>query len=177
MQLRHATPDDAATVHQLVFELASYEREPDAVQATPKAFAAQLASERPPFECLLAEQDGQVAGFTLFFPNYSTWLGRPGIWIEEIYVRPAFRGQGVARALLRRVAALAHERGCGRVDFSVLNWNELAHGFYRRVGAKPMSDWTQWRIEGEALETLAAVGPSRGSPPQCPSKKQRSKPS
>ncbi len=162
MELRPATPADAATVYQLVFELASYERAPEAVEATPQAFAAQLAAERPPFECLLAELDGQVAGFTLFFPNYSTWLGRPGIWIEEIYVRPAFRGQGVARALLRRVAALARERGCGRLDFSVLDWNELAHGFYRRVGARPMSDWTQWRIEGKALERLARPGPQRG---------------
>jgi GNAT superfamily N-acetyltransferase len=146
IQLRTATPSDATTIHQLVFELASYEREPQAVQATPATFEAQLRAERPPFECILAERDGQVLGFTLFFPNYSTWRGQPGIWIEEIYVRPAFRGQGVARALLERVVALARQRGCGRVDFSVLNWNELAHGFYRRLGAAPMSDWTQWRI-------------------------------
>jgi GNAT superfamily N-acetyltransferase len=144
--LRTATPDDAATIHQLVVELATYEREPDAVEATPAVIRAQMASERPPFECILAEGGGVVLGFTLFFPNYSTWRGRPGIWIEEIYVRPAARGQGVARALLERVQGLARARGCGRVDFSVLDWNELAHGFYRRMGAEPMSDWTQWRI-------------------------------
>jgi GNAT superfamily N-acetyltransferase len=147
IQLRAATPADAATLHQLIVELATYEREPDAVEATPAVIADQLASERPPFECVLAEDaDGSVLGFTLFFPTYSTWRGRPGIWMEEIYVRPAARGDGVAKALLGHVVNLARSRGCGRVDFSVLDWNELAHGFYRRVGAAPMSDWTQWRI-------------------------------
>ncbi len=156
MQLRPATPDDAPVVHQLICELAAYEREPDAVEATPEILARQLRSAQPPFECVLAEVAGQVAGFTLFFPSYSTWRGRPGIWIEEIYVRPAFRGQGVARALLQRVAALALRRGCARLDFSVLDWNELAHEFYRRVGARPMSEWTGWRLDGEALQALAA---------------------
>lgn len=147
LQLRTAAPADATTIHQLVVELATYEREPDAVDATPAVIAAQMAWDHPPFECVLAEDPaGQVLGFTLFFPNYSTWRGKPGIWIEEIYVRPEARGLGVARALLDRVVALARERGCGRVDFSVLDWNELAHGFYRRVGATPMDDWTQWRI-------------------------------
>ncbi len=159
-QLRTAIPADAATIHRLVFELATYEREPQAVEATPADFAAQLSQERPPFECILAERDGEVLGFTLFFPNYSTWRGKPGIWIEEIYVRPAHRGLGVARALLARVAAMAVERGCGRVDFSVLDWNELAHGFYRRVGATPMSDWTQWRLEEPAFRALASRGGS-----------------
>ncbi len=146
-QLRPATPADAATIHQLIVELATYERQPDAVEATPALIAAQLAWERPPFECVLAEDErGEPLGFTLFFPTYSTWRGKPGIWIEEIYVRPAARGLGVAGALLDRVLAQALERGCGRVDFSVLDWNELAHGFYRHVGAAPMDDWTQWRI-------------------------------
>ncbi len=157
--LRTATPDDAAIIHQLIYELATYEREPEAVEATPAIIEAQMASERPPFECVIAEIAGQPAGFTLFFPNYSTWRGMPGIWIEEIYVRPRFRGQGVARALLTRVSSIAVERGCGRIDFSVLNWNELAHGFYRRVGAYPMSDWTQWRIEEPAFRALAALEP------------------
>ena len=147
LELRTATPADATTIHQLVYELASYEREPHAVVATPEVFEAQLSAERPPFECILAERGGEVLGFTLFFPNYSTWRGKPGIWIEEIYVRPTARGGGVARALLERVVALARSRGCGRVDFSVLDWNELAHGFYRCMGASPMSDWTQWRID------------------------------
>jgi len=147
IHLRTATPADAGTIHQLVVELATYEREPDAVEATPAIIAAQMASERPPFECILAEDpDGVVLGFTLFFPTYSTWKGKPGIWMEEIYVRPVARGGGVARTLLEQVVALGRERGCGRVDFSVLDWNELAHGFYRRIGASPMDDWTQWRI-------------------------------
>jgi GNAT superfamily N-acetyltransferase len=146
VQLRAATAADAATIHQLIVELATYEREPDAVEATPEVIADQLRAERPPFECVLAEADAEVLGFTLFFPNYSTWRGRSGIWIEEIYVRPAARGRGVARALLDHVVGLARQRGCGRVDFSVLDWNELAHGFYRHLGAAPMADWTQWRI-------------------------------
>jgi len=147
IHLRTAAPADAGTIHQLIVELATYEREPDAVQATPAIIEAQMASDRPPFECILAEEsDGVVLGFTLFFPTYSTWKGKPGIWMEEIYVRPVARGGGVARALLERVVALGRERGCGRVDFSVLDWNELAHGFYRRIGASPMDDWTQWRI-------------------------------
>ena len=145
-QLRTAVPADAATIHRLIVELATYERAPDAVRATPAVIAGQMASERPPFECIIAEREGAVLGFTLFFPNYSTWRGLPGIWIEEIYVRPDARGRGVARALLDRVVSLARDRGCGRVDFSVLDWNTLAHGFYRHVGASPMSDWTQWRI-------------------------------
>ncbi len=155
--LRPATPADATIIHQLVFELATYEREPDAVEATPAVIAAQMASERPPFESVLAEVDGSIVGFTLFFPNYSTWRGKPGIWIEEIYVRPAYRGRGVAHALLARVSALARDRGCGRVDFSVLDWNEQAHGFYRRVGAHPMDDWTQWRLEEPVFRALAEL--------------------
>ncbi len=147
ISLRPAVPADAGTIHQLIVELATYEREPDAVEATPELIASQMRWERPPFEAVLAEDaDGEVLGFTLFFPNYSTWRGKPGIWIEEIYVRPAARRGGVARALLEHVVELARERGCGRVDFSVLDWNELAHGFYQRMGASPMSDWTQWRI-------------------------------
>ncbi|MFH1465774.1 MAG: GNAT family N-acetyltransferase [Pseudomonadota bacterium] len=147
MRLRPATPDDGALLHTLVLELATYERAPEAVEATPELFAAHLAAQPPPFSCVFAEIEGEVAGFTLFFPNYSTWRGKPGIWIEELYVRPAFRGQGVARALVGEVARRAIAAGCGRIDFSVLDWNELAHGFYRRLGARPLGDWTQWRIE------------------------------
>ncbi len=157
LHLRPATPEDAGIIHQLIVELATYEREPDAVEATPAVIAAQMRAESPPFECVLAIEDGEVVGFTLFFPNYSTWRGKPGIWIEEIFVRPAARGRGVAKALLARVAAQARERGCGRVDLSVLNWNELAHGFYRQVGAHPMSDWTQWRLEEPAIHALAGL--------------------
>lgn len=152
--LRSATPDDAAAIHELIVALATYEREPGAVCATPESLAAQMRSPRPPFECLLAEEDGRAAGFALFFQNYSTWRGRPGIWLEDLFVREECRGRGTGRALLRAVGRLAVERGCGRLEFSVLDWNAPAIGFYRSLGAVPMSEWTVFRFEGDALARL-----------------------
>lgn len=156
--LRRATPDDASTIHELIRALAAYEREPDAVRATPESLAAQMRSERPPFECLLAERADRGAaravGFALFFTTYSTWRGRPGLWLEDLFVREEERGRGAGGALLRALGALAVERGCGRLEFSVLDWNEPAIGFYRSLGAAPMDAWTTFRFEGESLERL-----------------------
>jgi len=152
---RPATPDDAGEIVALIAELAAYEREPDAAEATPEQIAAQLRSDDPPFECLMAEMDRGVAGMALFFRNYSTWRARPGFYLEDLYVRPAFRGQGVARALLARMARLAVDRGHRRIDWAVLDWNDLGAGFYRTLGARPMTDWVLWRIDGDALTELA----------------------
>jgi GNAT superfamily N-acetyltransferase len=164
--IRRATPADAAAVHELIRALAAYEREPDAVRATPASLAEQMRSERPPFECLLAEETGgpagpapRAVGFALFFTSYSTWRGRPGIWLEDLFVREEARGRGVGAALLRAVGRLAAERGCARLEFSVLDWNEPAIGFYRSLGAVPMDEWTVFRFADEALRRLGAEPP------------------
>ena len=114
--IRTAGPDDAPAVHALITALAEYEREPDAVESTPDVIRRQLADPRPPFECLLAEADGEVVGFALFFPTYSTWLGRQGLWLEDLFVLESHRYRGIGRALLTRVAHLAVSRGCGRLE-------------------------------------------------------------
>src|SRR5262249_25572811 len=128
--IRFATPADAETIHRFIRGLAEYERMPDAVEVTPAILRAQMTSERPPFECLIAVVDREPVGFALFFQSYSTWRGRPGIFLEDLFVEPLRRGQGVGAALLRRVAALAVERGCARLEWAVLDWNTPAIGFY-----------------------------------------------
>ncbi len=153
--IRRARPEDAGAIVVLITELAIYEREPDAVETTPEILAGQLASDDPPFECILAEAEGAVAGFALFFRNYSTWRGRPGLYLEDLFVRPAFRGLGVARDLLQWLASLAVQRGYTRLDWAVLDWNDLGAEFYRKLGARPMNDWVPWRLDGAALEELA----------------------
>lgn len=153
--LRTAGPGDAAAIHSLVVALAEYEREPDAVQVTPDALRAQLQAPRPPFECLLAEDDGVVCGFALFFATYSTWLGRPGLWLEDLFVLPSHRRRGIGRQLLRRLAQLTQERGGGRLEWSVLDWNAPAIAFYRGLGAEAMDAWTIHRVHGDALRALA----------------------
>ena len=155
MQIRFAAPEDAATILRFIRELAEYEREPDAVEATVETLAAQLRAPTPPFECLLAEDDGEPLGMALYFHTYSTWRARQGIHLEDLWVTPASRKRGVGRALLARLAALTVERGFGRLEWSVLDWNELAMSFYRGVGATPMSEWTVWRLDGDALTALA----------------------
>lgn len=163
LRIRFATPDDAELLHRFICELAEYEREPLAVKVTMDELRAQLSQPRPPFECLIAEQgdegpDAQALGFALFFGSYSTWRGRPGIYLEDLYVPPALRGAGVGRALLAALARLARERGCARLEWSVLDWNTPAIGFYERLGAIAMSEWTGFRLTDEALERLAATG-------------------
>jgi GNAT superfamily N-acetyltransferase len=155
--IRVATPDDAEILHRLICALAEYEREPDAVEVTPEILREQLAAERPPFECVLAVRDGEALGFALFFESYSTWTGRPGIYLEDLYVVESERGNGTGRALLRRLAEIAVERGCGRLELAALDWNEPAIGFYRRHGAEPMDEWTVYRFAGEALRRLRGV--------------------
>jgi GNAT superfamily N-acetyltransferase len=158
MLLRPAREADLDTIIALIRGLAEYEREPDAVQPDREELRRNLFGERPYAEVILAEDDsGAVAGFALFFHNFSTWLGKPGIWLEDLFVWPEQRGRGYGKALLTEVARIAVQRGCGRFEWSVLDWNEPAIGFYRSLGAVPMDEWTTYRLAGEALERLAGA--------------------
>jgi GNAT superfamily N-acetyltransferase len=157
-EIRSATEDDVPLILTLIKELAEYERLSHEVVATEEALRDSLFGERRVAEALLGYLGGNPAGFALFFHSFSTFLGKPGIYLEDLYVRPEFRGAGVGRALLVHLAGLAKERGCGRLEWSVLDWNEPAIGFYRRIGASPVSGWTVYRLTGEALEELAARG-------------------
>ncbi|MCY1066120.1 GNAT family N-acetyltransferase [Nannocystis sp. RBIL2] len=155
-RLRAAGPADAADIHRLIVDLATYEREPDAVEVTVDTLRDQLASERPPFECLLAEDGGgAVVGFALYFHNYSTWRGRPGLYLEDLFVDPSARGRGIGKQLLERLAQLAVERGCARMDWAVLDWNAPAIAFYESLGARAVADWTIFRLTGPALLNLS----------------------
>jgi GNAT superfamily N-acetyltransferase len=154
-RLRAAGPDDAHVIHRLIVDLATYEREPQAVVVTPAELRAQLAAARPPFECLLAEVDDAVAGFALYFHNYSTWRGRPGLYLEDLFVEPAFRGRGIGKQLLVRLAQIAVERRCARMEWAVLDWNAPAIGFYESLGARPVGDWTIFRLVDESLLRLS----------------------
>ncbi len=156
--IRPATPDDAELIHRFIHELAVYEREPDAVEATPESLRAQMLAERPPFECLIGELDGAPSGFALFFHNYSTWTGKPGLYLEDLFVRPQARGRGLGKALLVHLARIACERGCARFEWAVLDWNRPAIEFYESLRAKPMTEWTTYRLTGEALQRLAEGG-------------------
>jgi GNAT superfamily N-acetyltransferase len=155
LSIRFAVPDDAATIHRFIVDLATYEREPHAVEVRVDELRAQLASEAPPFECLIAELDDLPVGFALFFASYSTWRGRPGLYLEDLFIDPPARGRGVGKALLRRLAGLAVERGCARMEWSVLDWNQPAIDVYEAIGAMPMSEWTTWRLTGDALRRFA----------------------
>lgn len=158
--IRFAGPGDAETLFRFIVELAEYEREPDAVEVTAADLRAQLSAATPPFECLLAEQDGAACGFALFFHTYSTWRGRQGIYLEDLYVPEVSRGAGVGAALLATLAGLAQDRDCARVEWAVLNWNTPAIGFYERIGARPQADWQVYRLTDGALATLASSAPN-----------------
>lgn len=153
--IRPAGPDDASTIVRLIRELAAYEKLEDQARATEEDILRDGFGPTPRFECLLAEIDGKAMGFALFFHNYSTFEGRAGLYLEDIYVDPAARGSGLGRALMTRLARIAVERGCARFDFWVLHWNP-ARGFYHRMGFDHMSDWLPYRLDGPALRKLAA---------------------
>ena len=156
IQVRPATPADVSVILRFVRELAAFEREPDAVTATEPMLAAALFGESPAAEAVLAEREGEPVGFARFFHNFSTWEGRRGLYLEDLYVTPAARGQGAGAALLRHLAALAVARGCARFEWSVLDWNEDAIAFYRAMGAVGQDEWTVQRVSGDALARLAA---------------------
>ncbi len=161
--LRPAGPDDAETLCRLIVELAEYVRLAHEAHPDADALRRHLAADAlPRCEALLAEDHvtGKAVGFALFFPNYSTFLTCWGLYLEDLYVQPASRGRGIGLALLQRVARIAVDRGCGRLDWSVLSWNELAIDFYRGLDAKAMDDWVRMRLEGEALRQLGTGTPS-----------------
>ena len=152
--LRAATRADVPVILRFVRELAEYEREPDAVVATEAMLEHALFDERC-VEAIIAELDGAPAGFAMFFHNFSTWEGRKGLYLEDLYVSPAARGKGVGTALLKRLAQIALERDCARFEWWVLDWNQPAIDVYRKIGAVGMEEWTVQRLEGAALRALA----------------------
>ncbi len=154
LTIRNAIPADGPLIHRFITQLAIYEREPDAVETTPEELSEQLSQQPPPFECLIAEHEGEPAGFALFFHNYSTWKGRAGIYLEDLFVMPAYRGRGIGKALFIRVAQLANQRDCARYEWAALNWNTPAIDFYRSFGAQPLSEWTTFRLTGDKLAKL-----------------------
>jgi len=155
MNIRFGEPADVPLIAELIRGLARYERLEHEVSLTHERLEQTLFGPRRYAEVLIAEDGGEAAGFALFFHNYSTFLARPGIYLEDLYVRESARGKGVGKALLARLAALAVERECGRLEWAVLDWNKDAIGFYERLGARPNSDWTVYRLTGDALSSLA----------------------
>jgi GNAT superfamily N-acetyltransferase len=153
--IRWAAAADVPQILAFVRALAEYERAPDAVVATEEDLRRDLFGEHPIIYCLIAEHQGKPAGFALYFFNYSTWVGRPGIYIEDIFVYPELRGRGIGKALLERVAAVAVEKGCRRLQWQVLDWNTPAIDFYRAMGAEFMDEWRTVRVNDAALRKLA----------------------
>ncbi len=156
LSIRPATAEDVPLIAQLIRELAEYERLADAAIATEDGLRGQLFGAQPAAEVLIGEVDGTPAGFALFFHNFSTFLGKRGLYLEDLFVRPAFRGSGLGKHLMAALARIAVQRDCGRFEWSVLDWNEPAIGFYRRIGAVGMDEWTVQRLEGDALHALAS---------------------
>ena len=156
IRIEPARPADLPLLLDLIHELAVFEKLEHEVQASPEEFSRHLFGPHPKAEAVVAFDAGEPAGFALFFHNFSTFLGKPGLYLEDLYVRPAYRGRGIGEGLLRHLARLALERGCGRFEWSVLDWNRDAIEFYRRLGAVPMDEWTAHRVTGPALVALAA---------------------
>ena len=156
--IRPATRADVPQILAFIRALAAYEREPKAVMATEVGLERDGFGPNPFYFCLIAEHDGQPAAFAFYFFNYSTWLGMPGIYLEDLFVEPELRGLGIGKALLERVAAIAVEKGCGRLNWAVLDWNKPAIEFYEAMGAEFLDEWRLVRVTGEALERLAGAG-------------------
>ena len=155
IRISRATARDVPLIQQLIRELAEYERAPDEAVATVDGLTTALFGETPQAEVLLAHVGDDPAGFALFFYNFSTWTGKRGIYLEDIFVRPPMRRHGIGAALFREIARIAVERDCPRLEWSVLNWNELAINFYKKIGATAKDDWTTFRLSGETLRNLA----------------------
>ena len=154
-RIRPATVNDLSIVLQLIRDLAEYERAPNDVVATEEGLREVLFGERPSAEVVLAMEGDNAVGFAVFFHNFSTWLGRPGLYLEDLFVRPDSRGKGYGRALLVHLAEIARERGCGRMEWAVLDWNEPAIKFYRSLGAAPNEEWTIFRLTSDKIAALA----------------------
>ncbi len=157
MTIREARPADVPVILQLIHDLALYEKEPDAVRNTAEGLEAALFGDHPTIYAHVAEAQGEVQGFALWFLNYSTWEGVNGIYLEDLYVRPDARGAGYGKALLSNLARIAADRGYARVEWSVLDWNEPSIRFYESLGARPQSGWSTFRLTGDALAEVAAL--------------------
>jgi GNAT superfamily N-acetyltransferase len=155
--IRPAEPDDVALIFSLIVELAEYERDPESVTGTPELLADALFGDAPAAEALIAEVDGSAAGFAVFHGSFSTWECRPGLWLEDLYVPPAHRRAGVGAALLSHLAAIAVARGCARLEWAALDWNEPALNFYEKIGAARLDPWVLHRLDGTALARVAAM--------------------
>lgn len=155
VRIRPAAPSDLSLLAALIRELAEYEKLLHEVRFKDGDLQHHLFGPQPAAEALIGEIDGEAQGFALFFPTFSSFEGKPGIWLEDLFVRPAARGRGLGKALLLAVAKLAAERGCGRYEWSVLDWNEPSIRFYRALGARPMTEWQIMRVDGEALKAMA----------------------
>ena len=154
--IRSARPDDVPVIHQMIIDLAVYEREPDAVKATEEDLHAALFGPQPAlFGHVAQDPDGAVVGFALWFLNYSTWLGTHGVYLEDLYVRPEARGAGYGKQLLSTLAAICIERGYKRLEWWVLDWNKPSRDFYEALGADPLTEWVPYRVTGQALASLA----------------------
>ena len=156
-EIRTTTEADVPVILSLIRDLATYERAPDAVVATEAGLREVLFGAKPFAEVLLALENAEPVGFAVYFHNFSTWLGRPGLYLEDLFVRPEKRGKGYGRALLERLAQIAKERGCGRMEWAVLDWNDPAIQFYRKLGAEPMNEWTVFRLTEEGIAKLAGA--------------------
>ncbi|ELY6223558.1 GNAT family N-acetyltransferase [Cronobacter muytjensii] len=153
--IRPARPEDATAIFNMIYELAVYEKAPQEVVTTPDEIRETLFGEGSKTEALICETEDEAVGYAVFFTSYSTWLGRNGIYMEDLYISPAYRGKGAGRALLKSIAQCAVKRRCGRLEWSVLDWNQPAIDFYLSIGAVPQSEWIRYRLDGEALLTFA----------------------
>ncbi|HEY7000918.1 MAG TPA: GNAT family N-acetyltransferase [Candidatus Udaeobacter sp.] len=167
LTIRQAHVKDVPIILELIRDLATYERAPNEVTATEEQLVDVLFGERPAAEVLLAFERQSPVGFAVYFYNFSTWLGRPGLYLEDLFVKPEKRGKGYGRALLIKLAKIARERGCGRMEWAVLDWNEPAIKFYRALGATPMHEWTVFRLTRDGIAGLADSG-RIDQPPSVP---------
>lgn len=156
--ISNATAADVPTILQLIRDLAEYERAPDEVVATEDSLREILFGEEPAAHVMIAREGAEAVGFAVYFFNFSTWLGRPGLYLEDLFVRPDKRGHGYGRALLIELARVAQQRRCGRMEWAVLDWNDPAIQFYRKLGAQPMDEWTVFRLTSDGIAKLAASG-------------------
>ncbi len=156
-EIQPATAADVPVILQLIRELAEYERAPNDVVATEDGLREVLFGETPAAQVLIGREGDEAVAFAVYFFNFSTWLGRAGLYLEDLFVRPELRGKGYGKALLVRLAQIAHERGCGRMEWSVLDWNDPAIQFYKRLGARPMDEWTVYRLTADGIAKLAGA--------------------
>ena len=162
LSIRPATTQDARLILDFVRDLAEYERAPEAAVATESDLLRDGFGPNPKFHCVIAEWDGEPAGFAFYFYNYSTWQGRPGLYLEDLFVRPQYRGKGIGKALLVHLAQVAVRENCGRFQWQVLDWNTPAIQFYESLGARKLTEWLTMRVEGEDIEKLAQQSPLDG---------------